>query len=182
MKDVTEFLQTPRKGHHSYSRPLAEDIISLYIDGQSLVQISRLPDMPTLGTILRWLETEPEFMEAYEKSRKLRALHIEEQALEAADVTHAATSVEVSAARLKFDSLMWAAEKHDNERYGKKTQITGGGAPIQIVVNTGVPEPTQAQLPPTLNSAGLIEKVVQSVVVDVEPAVLPTPSDEGDLT
>ena len=49
-------------------------------------------------------------------------------------------SKEVASVRLAVDTLKWAAEKNDPDRFGKKEEGAGksGGNSVKIVLNTGV--------------------------------------------
>ena len=46
-----------------YSEQLKQQIGSHILDGLSLHQIAKLPDMPGYRTLMRWMATKPEFKE-----------------------------------------------------------------------------------------------------------------------
>lgn len=125
-------------------------VLDLYVDGSSLAQICKLPEMPSYNTLLRWLRDRPECSERFEAARAARAIHLEEKALAIAD-----NVTDASADRLRFDILKWGAEVGDPQKYGKKVTIEGGKRPVVFQIKTGVPEPSSHQLPPVLDATGL---------------------------
>lgn len=155
-----------------YTPEIAYFIIEDYVAGKSLAEIAERADMPPLSTINRWLHKNESFRQEFEEARALRALQYEGVV---DSVMHGADQLEkdeVPAQRLKFDTATWLAEKNDPSRFGRKTTVSGDqNAPIQIVVSTGVPDPTPEQEPPTIDATGMIitkfiEEVIQDEVVD----------------
>ncbi len=151
-----------------YTPELAFFIIEDYTAGKSLAEIATRPDMPSLAVINKWLHREDAFRKDFEEARALRALMYEgviDSVMQSADGVE---KEEVPAQRLKFDTAAWLAEKNDPARFGKKTTLSGDkDNPIQIIVSTGVPEPTADQRPPELDSSGMIvARTVESVVIN----------------
>lgn len=158
-----------RDFRHLYSAEQAETILDLYIQGKSLHAISKVDNMPSYPTLLRWAHEHEEFSKKFETARKVRALHIEEKILDKAESADCLEKDAIAAQRLQFDMLRWATETHDGERFGKKTTISGDvKRPIQIIVNTGVPDPEPL---PTPKDVEIVEKVLDAEFKEVEAQV-----------
>lgn len=135
-----QVLDSPRSVHQFFSTRMSERILDMYISGESLNKISKIEGFPAYGTILRWIKEKPEFRENFEEARKIRALHFEEMARDAAETSEDIDGKDRAAiARLRYDAYKWSAEVSDAERYGKKSAENTGQGNIQIIVNTGVP-------------------------------------------
>lgn len=152
-----------RKINTLYRSELAERISDFYIEGQSLRSISFMPEMPSYGTLMKWLKHNPEFRALIDGARATRALHFEEEAIAAAE--SCSDKDEAPAARLKFDAYRWGAEVNDPTRFGKRTTIAGDpDKPVQFIISTGFPEPNEAQRPPELAADGTIKRRTKPVI------------------
>jgi hypothetical protein len=157
-----------------YSDEKATAIVDHFTEGKSLFRISHEAGMPSYGTILRWLHGNKPFRDRLNAAREVRAIHFEEQALDAAE--NVSDKDEVPAARLKFDAMKWAAEVNDAARFGKRTTIAGDqNNPVQFIISTGFPDLLPEQKQPKLGSDGLIEKTVVAEVV-AQAASTPAPA------
>jgi transposase-like protein len=144
-----------------YTEELKELIVAEYVGGKTLKQIAESVAV-SYSTLLRWSKQHDVFRRELQAARETRALHFEEEALEAAVGAH--TKDDVPAARLKFDAFTWAAEKSDPAKYGKRTTLTGDASnPIQFLVQTGVPDPAKHQLPPELNQDGTVKQIIDVI-------------------
>lgn len=166
-------------GNRFYSLEVAHAITDKYIEGSSISKICQEPGMPSYGTVMRWLKTKDEFRELMDASRELRAYHMEEAALEAADAPM--DKDEVPQARLRYDSRVWAASVHNPERYGRKTTISGDSKrPIVFNVSTGVPDSAPKEI--EVAQADVLKEVTEKVIEaeEVDGAVRPCPSEASD--
>lgn len=176
-----------------FTPEIAESIALRYLEGESLLSISRDPAVPSYATILKWARDNDGFRNQLKNARQLRALHMEEMALQVAEATE--DKDDVPAAKLKVDTYKWVAEVSDPDTYGKKTTVQGNAsAPIMIVVKTGVPDADDEQ-EVILNAQGLVEQkepktsdklpdiaaeyVVSETCAPKEASDVKTPSDDS---
>ena len=160
-----------------YKPEICDKLLAYYVEGNSLLKISKMEGMPGYATIMRWLRDHPDFKKQYDNARELRAIHYEEKALEAAE--DAKWKDDTPAQRLKFDAYKWAAEVHDGTRYGKKTTVQGDpNKPITFTVVTGVPA-SEHIAPIELDERGVVKQVEQEIVEAelVEPEKAPEEPD-----
>ncbi len=144
-----------RKIMHYMTEDEQAEILSRYAEGESLASITKERHLPAYGTLMRHLRDNPTFAAEFEQARRLRGIHLEEQAVAAA---HEATDAkDTPAARLRFDAYKWQASVNDQSRYGKQLVETNQ-APSQIIIVTGVPDNPNLT-PPTLDAQGRIIKV-----------------------
>ena len=149
-------------GEHSYpilfDPGIGAQIIALYESGESLSAICRQPGMPSVGTVSAWIKDSKQHKESFEAARQVRAMQFEEKVIAEADaIPQYSIPEDAAGTRVKIETYKWAAEMADPTRYGKKMTHQGDpDKPITFRVITGVPAPTEAQLPPSLNQQGLI--------------------------
>jgi transposase-like protein len=119
---VLERRPKPARGGRasSYTRQTAEAICLRLMEGESLTQIARDPDMPCYGTILKWVKRHPEFDEAYTAAREVQADYFFD---EARDVALATTPKTVWADRLKFDVIRWQAARLAPRKYVERILV-----------------------------------------------------------
>ena len=162
----------PLRVIRDYSIELVEQITDYFISGYSMKDISLLQGMPSTSTMLRWLKQFPEFQKRMTEAREIRGLALEDRLANL--INPNIHKDDVPAHRLAFDQLAWLAEKNNPKVFGKKVEVGGGGAPIQIVVNTGVPTPLSK-----------IEKIVEEAAKDltntisIEELKAEGPEDDG---
>lgn len=153
--------------YEHYSDELGEAIAAYYSEGMSLHAISRVTGMPAYATLLKWVKNNGVFRDKLDGARIARALHFESKAIDEADA--ATDAKDTPAQRLKYDAAVWAASVNDPERYGKRTTIQGDmSRPLQFVIMTGVPAPSEDQKPPELGEDGVIEVPSQVVTQQVD--------------
>ena len=134
----------------------SDKIIDLYMQGNSVIKIGAMPDMPSAKIIYHWMQHHAWFREKMKQARAMRGMYFEEKALEAADLSD---ETNVQSHRLKVDTFKWAAEVNDRNTYGKSTKISGDvDAPLKLVIETGVPAPNEHQKPPELAVDGTVQK------------------------
>jgi hypothetical protein len=104
--------------------------------GMTISQINSDPRFPPSSAIYYWMSKHKEFQLRYEQAFKQRGDHFHDKALEIALST--ASKEEVNINKLKVDTLKWAAERADPERYGQKKADIAINQPSVIVLNTGI--------------------------------------------
>lgn len=130
-----------------YTPELVERICAHIADGKSLRTIEKLPGIPTVTTIMRWLEDKPEFRDRYARAREAQADKMAEEILAIADeitVSKVVTpdgevelrmdSTAVARNRLRVDARKWLASKMAPKKYGDKLGIgqADGMDPLKV--------------------------------------------------
>jgi hypothetical protein len=121
---------------NTYSPMKADIICNLVREGVTLANICKRKDMPSSTLVYHWLATRADFKHKYMEARKQRAEVFHDKALEVALTPM--MKDEVPAAKLAVDTLKWAAEKNDPDRFGKKDTVEHTGQAINITLHTGV--------------------------------------------
>lgn len=105
-----------------YTEALADSICERLIEGESLRKICRDDDMPSAGTVCRWLADDMHegFREQYARTRENQADTLFDDVLDIAD---SATVEGVQVARLKIDARKWMAGKMRAKKYGDKLDV-----------------------------------------------------------
>lgn len=122
---------------------MVAEIFSRMAEGKSLRTICRDDNMPSVGTILRWVGEDKDFQKQYEAAMEQRAEALFEEMFEIADETNQDTistdqgdrpnAEWISRSRLRVDVRKWALSKMVPKKYGDKIQHTGdGGGPVQV--------------------------------------------------
>jgi hypothetical protein len=106
----------------SYSEELAQTICDLIAEGNSLVQICQLDDMPHRATILRWLNAKPDFAARCDRAR------LEQGDFLFDDIARVEAKLESGemasdVARTLISSKQWRSAKLAPKRYGDKTAV-----------------------------------------------------------
>lgn len=135
---IVSNIVSPSRFSREYSDDIAERITDYFISGHSFAKIAAMDGMPSQQMIYRWAKDKEEFREKLEAARAVRALALESKALEAAE--EATTKEGRPDSRLKFDAAVWAAEKNDPKVYGRQVKVEATLAPINFIVDTGVPK------------------------------------------
>lgn len=143
-----------------YTEELAERICALFASGATMSAISRMPEMPSLETLYRWVQNNKVFREMLDDARATRAFSAEDRIADLAELPIDKDSA--PGERLRFDALKFLAEVNNPARYGKKTTISGDkNNPVVLVVQTGVPEPVAPAI--ELTADGLVKEVESEV-------------------
>jgi hypothetical protein len=132
-----------------YTPELADRLYELIVSGLSLEKISRLPEMPSLGTLLRWIATRThKFSEDYLRAKQMLVPVYEEQARDAAlEALEGTTVVErtgtdfkgnpidyrevrkgdnVERAKLIVDVNKWTLGWLMPKKHGRQADVTSG--------------------------------------------------------
>ena len=127
----------------SYSEELAERICNELAEGKSLRTICLADDVPSQGTIFRWLADErfTKFRESYARAREAQADAIFDEILDIADDgandymgdDGSYNGDAVQRARLRIDARKWMAGKLRPKVYGDKIEHEhSGGVSITV--------------------------------------------------
>ena len=130
-----------------YTVELADEICHRLSLGESLRTICKDKAMPSMATIMRWLNEIEDFENKYMRARAFQA-HVwidEMRDLSTSEpernpVTGALDSASVNHIRNQVSTLQWLAMKLNPKRYGDRTAVEHQGG-ISLTVVTGVPQP-----------------------------------------
>lgn len=133
-----------------FSIELADRICERLVEGESLRSICKDDDMPSVGTVCRWLadDAHPGFREQYARAREAQADTIFDEQLDIADdasndwmerfdkdgqsLGWVLNGEHVQRSKLRIDTRKWMAAKLAPKRYGDKVALTGeDGGPIK---------------------------------------------------
>lgn len=106
---------------------LAETICGYVSLGKTLQDVAEMDKMPTLLTMYKWLNTYPEFKEAYNEARKLRAHSRFDKISKVTDMI-LNNEVKPEVGKTVGDLMKWQCSKDDNENYGDKVTQKHTGA------------------------------------------------------
>lgn len=114
-----------------FSQELFDTICQRIADGESLRSISLDHDMPTSGTVIRWLaeDSDGKLQTQYARAREAQADAIADETLHIAD-----TEKDTQVARVRIDTRKWYAGKVRPKKYGDRVvnQMVGADdGPIQ---------------------------------------------------
>ena len=111
----------------SYNPEIAEGICERLVNGESLRAICLRNDMPSKGTVYRWLAKYPDFAAQYATARELQADFIFDEIIDIADdsdIDPEAGTVDreaVQRKRLRLDARKWVLAKMRPQKYGERT-------------------------------------------------------------
>lgn len=117
----------------SFTQEIADEICEGLIEGKSLRSICCGDEMPSAGTVCRWLADDEAFREQYERARDAQADTLADEILDIADNTANDTlkseaGVEqpntewITRSRLRVDARKWIASKLKPKKYGDKQE------------------------------------------------------------
>jgi hypothetical protein len=117
--------------------------------------------------VRRWVDERPEWVEGYQRAKKLMAAALAEEAIQVARET---TNHSSAADRLLIDTLKWAAAKANPAEYGERQTVEHQGAQtLQVKV---VEEEAPKLTPETARRIGaeVSSMLVAQVVTPALPA------------
>jgi hypothetical protein len=118
---------TPKRGPGrppiEYTEELAERICSRLIEGESMNQIAKDPDMPSRATMLRWMAGNADFGARCARARLSQAEGVHDQMVEIENGTLEG-SIPTDVARVVLSSKQWRAAKLAPKKYGDKQEHT----------------------------------------------------------
>lgn len=131
-------LDSVHSGGPTYSNFLADIICQRVAEGDTFVKICAEPNMPSYGTLTRWRRQHTHFDEMLEQARADRAEFFHDSVIKSAEEVK--TKDDAVIQKAKMDAYKWAAEKGNPDKFGNRTKISGDkGAPLQLIIDTGVP-------------------------------------------
>lgn len=115
----------------SYTEERGAAFCNLLAEGASTRSVCKKPGMPSMPTVLRWLNDYEDFRMQYARAKAAAAERQAEEIIEIAD-----TEPDVNRAKVRIDARKWVAAKLVPKKYGERREITGAdGGPVEIVVN-----------------------------------------------
>jgi|SRR5580700_443027 hypothetical protein len=150
MPQTIETNKRPTGRPPMYNQALVEVICSRIATGQSLREICRSKDMPSMTAVFNWLGKYPRFVEQYTRACAARSLYLAEEIIDIADdgtndwVTRQNSDGEdyevpnnehIQRSRLRVDTRKWLLSKLMPKVYGDKitNEVTGpDGGPVEI--------------------------------------------------
>lgn len=112
-----------------FSPELADSICSKLADGESLRSICSADDMPSTGTVLRWVGENETFRDQYARAREIQAETLADSIVFISDGDQLANdAVGVARDRLRVDARKWVASKLLPKKYGDKIQTEHSGS------------------------------------------------------
>ena len=115
-----EAARLPHGRGSTYRQEVGEAICERLAEGESLTAIARDANLPSYGTIYRWLSRHPEFQQMYVEAREIQAHHYFD---EARDVAQAATPGSVWVSRLQFDIIRWQTARLAPHKYCERLLV-----------------------------------------------------------
>lgn len=129
--------EKPKAGRPSLFTPvLAERVCELIAEGNSLHSIEQQDGMPSLATIMRWLNKQGAEFDAfranYARAREARADARFERIDKVVDDMRTGV-IDPQQARVEIDAIKWQAGKENSRRYGDAVTLKGDkDNPLQI--------------------------------------------------
>lgn len=106
-----------------YDEALGDLICQALVEGHALYKICKLQGFPSLDTVYKWINKEPDFAEKYAQARALQQDRAADEIIEIAD-----TDADPQRARNRIDARKWRASKLAPKKYGDKTDINLTGS------------------------------------------------------
>ncbi len=107
-----------------YTGERAASICMAIVEGKSLRSIAKIEGMPSVGTILRWLNKYKEFQLQYARAKEEQTTSMAEDILEIAEQYSPESDILtpdlVQRARLRIDTRKWLMSKMAPKKYGEK--------------------------------------------------------------
>jgi hypothetical protein len=127
-----------------YEPDIAEEICVLIACSDKGLQAILASDerFPSLPTVMKWLNSNADFAQAYARAKELQADYLADQMLEIADETNGDAELaynkdgsvyarmnghNVQRSKLMVEQRRWHASKLNPRRYGDKLDVTSGG-------------------------------------------------------
>jgi hypothetical protein len=117
-----------------YSQVLGSLICQKMVEeGLTLVKATKSLNLD-YALVCRWKREHSEFRDMLHEARIDRAEYLHDEVIDEARASRDRKTT--------IETLKWAAEKGDPERYGNKTKIIGDkNAPVQFIIGTGIVRP-----------------------------------------
>jgi len=134
----------------TYHPWVVDQICQRLVEGETLKKICSDPLMPSYATLCVWKRTHPHIEKQLDDARKDRAEALRDKAMNVADELQD-YKFPTQAAKLKVDTLQWAAGV-DHAKFSPKSKVdVAVTTPTQIIVNTGI-DRTPIESAPTVRN------------------------------
>jgi hypothetical protein len=133
-----------------FTQEIADEICEHLIEGMSLRSICLADNMPSAGTVCRWLAAGPDFREQYERARDAQADTLADEMLDIADdgsndwmerkdaddqsIGWRENGEAIGRSKIRIDTRKWIASKLKPKKYGDKLDVEHGG---KVTVTAG---------------------------------------------
>lgn len=101
-----------------FDQDTAKHICDMIESGMTLNAICALPDIPSIPTVYKWLDNQPDFFQDYARARSKQADTFADMVM-----TEAFNSHDAQIGRLRIDALKWTASKLAPKKYGDKIEV-----------------------------------------------------------
>jgi hypothetical protein len=101
-----------------FDKDTAKHICDMIESGMTLNAICALPDVPSIPTVYKWLDNNPDFFQDYARARSKQADTFADMVM-----TEAFNSHDAQIGRLRIDALKWTASKLAPKKYGDKIEV-----------------------------------------------------------
>ena len=145
-----------------YDEAVAQVICERIIEGQSLREICRDPDMPGKDTVYKWLAVTPTFSDAYARAREhqcdawaddMREIADDatndymERLSKNGDIERVVNPETVQRSKLRIDTLRWLMSKYSPRRFGDKIDVNvSASVEVSALSDAELEARTQARL------------------------------------
>lgn len=133
---VTKPAGRPSKYSKEVADLICEEIAST---SKSLRTICKSENLPSVGTVLKWLREDTEgFVAQYTRAKEEQADLMADEILEISDNSSndmVSGGVNVQRDRLRIESRKWLASKLKPKSYGEKLDLTTKGEQIGVSIN-----------------------------------------------
>lgn len=126
--------------HTDYTEEKSEEICSRIACGESLRSICKSVNMPSIASVMRWLNSQEIFRERYARAREIQAEYLLDEIIEISDdgtndymqikdrdgnvIGWRENGEFVNRSRLRVDTRKWAASKMYPRKYGDKAEVS----------------------------------------------------------
>jgi hypothetical protein len=101
-----------------FDQDTAKHICDMIESGMTLNAICQLQDIPSIPTVYKWLDNQPDFFQDYARARSKQADTFADMVM-----TEAFNSHDAQIGRLRIDALKWTASKLAPKKYGDKIEV-----------------------------------------------------------
>lgn len=152
----------------SYSAEVVGTICTRLVEGQSLREICRDPEMPNASTVFVWLGKYPDFAEQYARAREAQAEALFDDILEICDdstndwvdrQTESGETIRVvdhehiNRSKLRVDARKWMASKLAPKKYADKVELQAEVKHLHVVDSSSLTYDQRDQLRDILHAA-----------------------------
>jgi len=102
-----------------YTPEITDRVCEELMAGKSLIKICEAEDMPDRGTVVRWMNSNPDFASKCARAREEQAEFMDDLILDAAN---ACDEDNAQSTRVKISAYQWRAMKLKPKKYGDKIQ------------------------------------------------------------